>query len=80
MNDPVVVSDEEYEKFTQLKPRVVTADIEVDDLLKVILLLVIVWLALEVVDPALGVLFGPLKLLLGFLVLALLVAWFVDAI
>jgi hypothetical protein len=56
------------------------ADIEVDDLLKVILLLVIVWFALEIVDLALGVLFGPLKLLLGFLVLALLVAWFVDAI
>ena len=31
MVDPTVVSDEEYEQFTQLEPRVATLDIETDD-------------------------------------------------
>jgi hypothetical protein len=56
------------------------ADIDVDDLLKMILILVIVWFALEIVDFALGMLLGPLKPLIGLVVLALLVLWFVDVI
>ena len=62
-------------------------DVETDDLLKVVLLLVVVWLALEtvealfeVVDLALGALLGPLKPLVGVTLLVLVVAWFADAI
>lgn len=62
-------------------------DVETDDLLKVMLLLVVAWLALElveelfeVVDLALGAFFGPLKPLVGVTLLVLVVAWFADAI
>jgi hypothetical protein len=62
-------------------------DVETDDLPKLVLLLVVVWLALEiaellfeVVGLAFDVFFGPLKPLVGVAVLVLLVAWFVDAI
>ena len=57
-------------------------DVETDDLLKLVLLLLVAWLALElvealfeVVDLTLGVFFGPLKPLLGVTLLVLLVAW-----
>jgi len=62
-------------------------NVETDDLLKVVLLLVVVWLALEivellfeVVDLAFDAFLGPLKPLVGVAVLVLLVAWFVDAV
>lgn len=57
------------------------ADVEVETLLKVILALVVVWLALEIVgeivDIALG-LFGFLRPILGLLILALIVLWLLD--
>lgn len=56
------------------------AELEVEDLLKVVLLLVAVWVALEIVDLALGMLFGPLKPLLGVVILVLAALWFLDYI
>jgi hypothetical protein len=60
---------------------------DVDDLLRILLVLVIVWVALEVVTELfeflLGPLFGLLSLLkpvIGLVVLALIVLWLVDRI
>jgi hypothetical protein len=59
------------------------ASIDVDDLLKIVLVLVVVWLALEIVgevmEIALGLL-GPLRPIIGVLVLVLIVLWLLDRI
>lgn len=57
------------------------AAIDVDDLLKVILVLVVIWLVLEILDTLLSItlgLFGPLRPIIGIIVLALIVLWFLD--
>lgn len=59
------------------------AAIDVDDLLKVILVLVVIWLALEILDSLLSItlgLFGPLRPVIGLVVLALIVLWLLDRI
>jgi hypothetical protein len=57
------------------------ADVDVETLLKVILVLVVVWIALEIVgeviDIAFGI-FGFLRPILGLLILALIVLWLLD--
>jgi hypothetical protein len=58
-------------------------DIDVEDLLKIVLVLVVVWLVLEVIGGILGILgdlLGPLRPLLGLLVIALIVLWLFDRI
>ncbi|ADE03536.1 MULTISPECIES: DUF7554 family protein [Haloferax] len=57
--------------------------IDVEDLLKIILLLVLVWLVLEIIGEVLGLfgaLLGPLQPLLGLVVAALIVLWLLDRI
>jgi hypothetical protein len=57
------------------------AGIDVEDLLKVVLLLVVVWIVLEVVGMVLGTigwLLGPLQPILGLVVVALIVLWLLD--
>lgn len=57
------------------------AKLDVETLLKVVLVLVVLWLALEVVDSVLDIalgLLGPLRPLLGLLILALIVLWLLD--
>lgn len=56
------------------------AALDVDDLLKIILVLVIVWLAIEVVTEFLGFLFGPLSSVIGLVLLVVLVLWYFDII
>lgn len=56
------------------------AALDVDDLLKIILVLVILWLAIEVVTEFLGFLFGPLSSVIGLVLLAVLVLWYFDVI
>lgn len=59
------------------------AAIDVDDLLKIILLLVVIWLVLEIAEGVLSItlgLLGPLRPLLGLVVLILIVLWLVDRI
>lgn len=56
------------------------ADLDMEDLLKIILGLVIVWLLIEVVSEFLGLLFGPLSSVVGLLLLAVLVLWYFDVI
>jgi len=56
------------------------ADVEVETLLKVVLGLVVVWLALEVVDAVTDLLLGALKPLLGLVIAVLIVLWLLDRI
>jgi purine-cytosine permease-like protein len=56
------------------------AGMDVEDLLKIVLVLVAVLVALEIVDLALGILFGPLKPLVGVVIFVLIVLWFLDYI
>ena len=55
------------------------AALDVDDLLKIVLLLVIVWLALSIIEEVVGLLLpGPLSSIVGVVVLLLLVLWYFD--
>lgn len=59
------------------------ADLDVERLLKIILVLVIVWLVLQIVLETIDFLlspFGPLSNLIGLLIVLLIVLYFLDAI
>lgn len=59
------------------------AAVDVDDLLKVILVLVVIMLVLEILESLVSIavgLLGPLRWVLGLVVLALIVLWFLDRI
>jgi hypothetical protein len=56
------------------------AALDIDDLLKIILVLVIVWLVIEVITEFLGFLFGPLSSAVGLVLLVVLVLWYFDVI
>jgi len=53
-------------------------DLDAEGLLKIVLLLVIVWIALEVVDVILDVLLGPFRSILGLLIVVLIVLFLLD--
>lgn len=58
-------------------------ELAVEDLLKIVLVLVGIWLVLEIAGEVLELtlgLLGPLRPLLGVLVLILIVLWLVDRI
>ncbi|MDQ2056113.1 MULTISPECIES: hypothetical protein [Halobellus] len=58
-------------------------ELEVEDLLKVVLVLVVIWLVLEVVGGILGILaelLGPLRPFLGLAIVVLIVLWLLDRI
>ncbi|ELZ87165.1 hypothetical protein C453_02404 [Haloferax elongans ATCC BAA-1513] len=57
--------------------------IEVEDLLKLVLVLAVVWLALEILGEVLGLftaLLGPFRPILGLVVVVLIVLWLLDRI
>jgi hypothetical protein len=59
------------------------AAVEVEDLLKVVLVLVVVWLALEIVGEVFDLFVGLLNLfptVLGLLIAVLIVLWLLDRI
>jgi hypothetical protein len=57
------------------------AALDTDDLLKIVLVLVIVWLAIEVLSEFLQLLvFGPLSSVVGLLLLVVLLLWYFDVI
>ena len=59
------------------------AALEVEDLLKIVLVLVVVWLVLEVIGGVLDILawiLGPLRPLIGLVVIVLIVLWLLDRI
>lgn len=56
-------------------------DVDADTLLKVVLVLVVIWLGLEVLDTVLDIalgLLGPLRPLIGLVVLALVALYLLD--
>jgi len=58
-------------------------DIDVEDLLRIVLLIVLVWIVLEIVGlvfSAIGTLLGPFQPLLGLLIVALIILWLLDRI
>lgn len=57
--------------------------IDVEDLLKIILILVIIWIGLEIVGQVVETgleLLGPFRPLIGLLILVLIVLWLIDRI
>lgn len=56
------------------------AAIEVETLLKVILVLVIVWLALEILGGVIRFVLGPLPEIVGLVIVVLIVLWLLDRI
>jgi hypothetical protein len=58
-------------------------DIEVETLLKIILVLILVWVVLETVDlvfDILGALLAPFTSIIGLIIAALIVLWLLDRI
>ncbi|SFR86301.1 hypothetical protein SAMN05216559_0202 [Halomicrobium zhouii] len=53
-------------------------DVPVETLLKVVLVLVIVWIALDIVSELVFELLGPFRPLVGLLIIALVVVWWLD--
>ena len=56
------------------------ADVEVETLLKVVLVLVVVWLALRILGEVVRLVLGPLPDLIGVVIVVLIVLWFLDRI
>ncbi|QCC50344.1 DUF7554 family protein [Halapricum salinum] len=57
--------------------------LDAEDVLKIVLVLVVIWLALEIVGEVLGILawvLGPFRPLLGLIVAVLIVLWLLDRI
>jgi hypothetical protein len=54
--------------------------LEVEDLLKIVLVLVIVYIAVNLLFETIGFVFGPLSNLVGLVIIVLIVAWFLDYI
>ncbi|GCF13730.1 MULTISPECIES: DUF7554 family protein [Haloarcula] len=57
------------------------AKLDVDTLLKVVLVLIVIWLGLEVLETAVGLLgwlLGPLQPILGVVLVVLIVLWLLD--
>ncbi|QCC46333.1 DUF7554 family protein [Halobellus limi] len=56
------------------------AALEVEDLLKIVLVLVVILLVLEILDAAFGLLFGFAGPLVGLVIIVLIVLWLLDRI
>lgn len=59
------------------------AKLDVEGLLKIILVLVVVWLVLQIVLEAVGFLlspFGPLSNVIGLIIVVLIILYFLDVI
>lgn len=57
--------------------------IDVEDLLKIILVLVIIWIGVDIIDQLVETgldLLGPFGNLIGLLILVLIVLWLIDEI
>jgi len=55
-------------------------ELEVEDLLKIVLVLVVVWLALEIVGEIVGTLAAIAGPIVGLLIAAIIVLWLLDRI
>lgn len=54
--------------------------VDADDLLKVVLVLVAVWIVLEILETVVDVVFGPFDSLVGLLVVVLIALFLLDRI
>jgi hypothetical protein len=54
--------------------------VDADDLLKVILVLVVIWIGLEIIGEILDILLGPLSSVIGLVVVVLIVLFLLDRI
>lgn len=54
--------------------------LEVEDLLKLVLVLVIVYIVVNLLFDVVDFVFGPLSNLIGLVIVVLIVAWFLDYI
>jgi c-di-AMP phosphodiesterase-like protein len=54
--------------------------VDADDLLKIVLILVIVWIALEILETVISFLAGPLSSIIGLLIVVLIVLFLLDRI
>jgi hypothetical protein len=54
------------------------ADLDVDDLLKIILILVVIWIIVEIVGEVVTTLLGPFRPLFGLAIVVLIVLYFLD--
>ena len=54
--------------------------VDANDLLKIVLVLVVIWLGLEVLDFVLDILLGPLDSVIGLLLIVLIVLFLLDRI
>lgn len=55
-------------------------NITVETLLKILLVLVIVWIAIDVIDEALTTILGPFRPILGLIIILLIILWLLDEI
>jgi hypothetical protein len=56
------------------------ADVEVETLLKIVLVLVVVWIGLEIVESVIDFVFGPFKSVFGLIIIVVIVLWLLDRI
>jgi hypothetical protein len=54
--------------------------LDVEDLLKIILVLVVIYIAINIVFDVLSFAFGPLSNIVGLVIIVLIVAYFLDYI
>jgi len=55
-------------------------DIEAETLLKVVLVLVVVWIAVEILESLVDLVFGPFKSIFGLIIVVLVVLWLLDRV
>ncbi len=53
-------------------------NLDVETLLKLVLVLVVVWIALDIVSELVFDLLGPFRPLVGLVIVALIVVWWLD--
>jgi len=56
------------------------AALDAEDLLKIVLVLVVIWVAVEILEELLSLLLGPVVPLIGLLVVTVIVLWFLDLV
>lgn len=54
--------------------------VDAEDLLKIVLILVVIWIGLEILDFAVGILLGPLSSVIGIILVVLIVLFLLDRI
>lgn len=65
------------------RPPAMRAKLDVDTLVKLILVLVVIWLALSIVEEFVGTvaaILGPFSNIIGIIILLILVLWLLDRI